>query len=149
MKWYSLACAALLIVAGCAAPIPSPSTTLTNSPSPIASLTPTVLPDLAQSQPAPSGALLTSLHGTGAHEIPLSVFATGSHHVALRFACAGGTTGARLTDLSGGLVMGIQGGPCDAHAIYGADFTSSSKDRAIRIGVEPDVAWEISIYWTL
>lgn len=86
------------------------------------------------------------MQGTGGREIRLSEFATGSHQVAIRFACVG-TTGAQLTDLLGGVVLGVSG--CDGHGIYGADFTSSAKDGAIRVGVEPDVSWEIAVFWAL
>jgi len=148
--WRTSAFALAVVLAGCSAQ-PSPQSSATPPPTSSRTASPSLaaMPDLAESQPAPIGALLTSMQGTGGFEIPLSVLATGSHKVAIRFACAGGTTGARLTDLSGSLVMGIEGGPCDGHAIYGADFTSSPKDRAIRIGVEPDVSWEIAVYWTL
>lgn len=152
-----LVTALTLGLAACGSNVPSPQPSRdTVSPRPSAtavvpsSLVPSspisaTLPDLSQSPHA--GALLTSVQGTGPREIRLSEFATGSHQVAIRFACVGGTTGAQLTDLLGGVVLGVSG--CDGHGIYGADFTSSAKDAAIRIGVEPGVSWEIAVFWAL
>ncbi len=134
-----------LSVAACGSVSPSASATTVGSlastvvsPSP----TPVNLPDMSASPPV--GGLLTSPHGTGGREITLYALATGSHKVAIRFACVGQRGAARLTDLSGGLLLGVSA--CDGRTIYGSAFASSPKDRSLRLDVEPAISWVIAVW---
>jgi hypothetical protein len=143
-----LAAVLALSLAGCAgsdgiihpSPVtasPWPSQTAV-SPGP----TPPLLTDVSQLAPTPA-LLVTTQQGTGEQAIDLSVFATGEHKVAIRLACVG-STGLRLEDLSGGVVMGVDW--CDSHAIYSADFTSGPKDRQLRLKAAPEVTWAIAVW---
>ena len=70
-------------------------------------------------------------------------FADGRKHITVRFACIG-SSGAQLTDETGGLILGVSG--CDGSASYSTEYTSAGSNRSVTVAVAPDDSWVIAIW---
>jgi hypothetical protein len=102
-------------------------------------------PSLARSSPtaAPPGRLLVATSGTGPKSFSLPALATGTSKATIKLTCVG-TGAAKVTDDLGGLVQQVDG--CDGRAIYSASWSSTSKDKRLKLTLDASCHWQLAVW---
>lgn len=134
---------ALLAVAGCSDADSSALKSTSPSAAHASAVAEKQLPPLESlKSPAPPGKLLVARSGQGAQRIEVPLAKTGAP-ITVRLICLGPGT-AKVTDGSGGPVLDVAG--CNATAAYTTGFTGAKSDRAMRLTVQPSVAWRLLVW---
>ncbi|MFI5101299.1 MAG: hypothetical protein ACHQE5_12430 [Actinomycetes bacterium] len=141
-------CAALAsMLAGCSsASSPRPPTDLASPHVTAGDSGSTGGPPASSAPPQPIGAtgsLLAQDHGTGPRVVAARASRPGVR-LTVRLTCSGPGP-ARVTDASGGLILGTGG--CEQGVIFSSAWSATKQDgRSIRVVVDPTTSWALELW---